>query len=97
MPAAPQQLVRQQTQTIAQIHNRVSGPRLHPFPFSSASGAEDLQPVLAGEEKCQGAEICVGDVGGAALGERLGGVFEEAYQVRGSEVRAMAGLERLEG
>ena len=38
----------------------------------------------------------MGDMRGATLGERLGGVFEEAYQVRGGKVGAMAGLKGIE-
>ena len=39
----------------------------------------------------------MGNVRGAALGERLGGVFEEADQVRGGKVGAVAGLEAFGG
>lgn len=41
MPTAFQKPVRQQAQTVPQIHSRVSSSRLHPFPVS-AVGAEDL-------------------------------------------------------
>ena len=39
----------------------------------------------------------MGNVRGAALGEGLGGVFEEANQIRGGKVGAMAVLKGFGG